>query len=82
MRGDPGDCRNQMQKTDGEIAHGAMLPRSRYAQEMPRIVNSCNTTIPLAALAVFAQVCGFGTIDSIIEGMTPPDVRPIRKGGT
>ena len=33
--GDPGDCRNQMQKKDGEIAHRAILARSRHAQEMP-----------------------------------------------
>jgi len=26
--GDPGDCRDQMQKKDGEIAYGAMLPTS------------------------------------------------------
>jgi hypothetical protein len=34
-RSDPDDCRNQMQKKDGEIAHGANLTRSRHSQEMP-----------------------------------------------
>ena len=33
--GKPGDCRNQMQKKDGKIAHRAILARSRHAQEMP-----------------------------------------------
>ena len=33
--GEPGDCRNQMQKKDGEIAHRTILARSRHAQEMP-----------------------------------------------
>jgi hypothetical protein len=32
--GEPGDCRQQMQKQDGQIAHRTILARSRHAQEM------------------------------------------------
>ena len=41
LTGDPGDCRDRMQKKDGEIAHGAMLARSpARARNDSRIVNS------------------------------------------
>jgi hypothetical protein len=32
--GEPGDCHQQMQKEDGEIAHRSILARSRSAQQM------------------------------------------------
>ena len=32
--GEPGDRRQQMQKKDGQIAHRAILARSRHAHEM------------------------------------------------
>jgi hypothetical protein len=33
--GKPGDCRQQMQKEDRQIAHSSILARSRSAQQKP-----------------------------------------------
>ena len=32
--GEPGDCRQQMQNEEGQIAHRTILPRSRHGQRM------------------------------------------------
>ena len=38
--GESGDCRQQMQKEDGQIAHGTILARSRNPKKCSRICNS------------------------------------------
>ena len=36
--GEPGDCRQQMNEKDGQIAHRAILARSRHAQKCRRLL--------------------------------------------
>jgi hypothetical protein len=65
--GDPGDCRNQMQKEDGEIAHGAILARSRHAQEMPT-----NCKFAMHTLAVGAVCATIPDAGGVIHGCYNP----------
>ena len=68
---DSSDCRNQMQKKDGEIAHTQSSQDRDRRKKCPRIVNS-----PCTGIGVIGNRCRFDASPALCGGMLrPPETR-------